>query len=229
MTRYRHAVIISSYNRPKMVREAIQSALFQRASVQILIADDDSNEETRRAIEDEIRGHANCQVLYANRPRSGEFTNIPLRATSCINDALALVDAEFVHYLPDDDLFGSARFWAFEHFFDENPEADVAYGVMFTVDGSDEAVGEVFVGTTMADAVNWVDHGQFCHRRRVLERVPRWPAEPHYAFDANFLSALTAAGYVFHPVDHVVNYKRVHEHNLMGERDRSRIIATRES
>jgi glycosyltransferase involved in cell wall biosynthesis len=228
---YRHAVIISSYNRPRMVREAISSILYQRASVQIIVADDDSNEETRRAIEAEISGRSNCQVIYANRPREGEFTNVCRRATQCINDALALIDAEFVHYLPDDDWYGSGRFAAFERFFDAHPDVDVAYGRMHTVaeiDGVQHVVAELFVGTPLDSPVDWVDHGQFCHRASVLERVPSWPSTPHYAFDANFLLALATAGYVLHPVDHVVNYKLRHERNLMDEKDRGAIPSSRE-
>jgi glycosyltransferase involved in cell wall biosynthesis len=225
---YRHAVIVSSYNRPKMVREALQSIMFQRANVQVIVADDDSNDETRRAIEAEIRGRPGYQVIYANRPREGEFVNTTRRATQCINDALALVDAEFIHYLPDDDWYGSGRFYAFERLFDTHPDVDVAYGRMHTIDDSIEYVAVLFVGSVMTDPVNRVDHGQFCHRARVLERVPVWPAEPHYAFDANFLLALVTAGYALHPVDHIVNYKRIHGRNLMSERERSRMPTERE-
>jgi glycosyltransferase involved in cell wall biosynthesis len=220
MSTYRHAVIVSSYNRPTMVREALQSIMFQRANVQVIVADDDSNEETRHAIETEIRGRPSYRAIYANRPREGEFANITRRATQCINDALALIDAELVHYLPDDDWYGSGRFFAFERFFDAHPDADVAYGRMYTVatvDGELCVVDDLFRGVVLTDPVNWVDHGQFCHRARVLERVPRWPATPHYAFDANFLLALAKAGYDLHPVNHVVNYKSKHDRNLMSE------------
>lgn len=226
---YRHAVIISSYNRPRMICEAIQSIVYQRASVQVLIADDDSNEETVAAIEKEIAGRPYCRLLRANRPREGAFTNVTLRATTCINDALALVDAEFVHYLPDDDWYGSGRFCAFERFFRENPQADVAYGSMLTVDAATNTVAaELFLDRILTDAVNWVDHGQFCHRASVLKRVPLWPATPHYAFDANFLKALADAGYEFYPVSHTVNYKRSHARNLMTEGNRSHLPTGRE-
>jgi glycosyltransferase involved in cell wall biosynthesis len=229
MSAHRHAVIISSYNRPKMVCEAIQSVLLQRASVQLIVADDDSNAETRRAIEAEIRGRPDCSVLYANRPREGAMLDITLRATSCINDALAIVDAEFVHYLPDDDWFASGRFYTFERFFDAHPDADIAYGRMFTVDHDTGALTEeLFLNSLTDRPVNWVDHGQFCHRSSALERVPRWPATPHYAFDANFFLALVAAGYSFHPVNQTVNYKRTHARNLMSEENREQISMGRE-
>lgn len=214
-----------------MVQEAIDSVLLQRASVQLIVADDDSGAITRAQIEHAIRGRANCRVIYANRPREGEFTNVTLRATTCINDALKLVDAEFVHYLPDDDWFGSGRFYTFERFFDENPDVDVAYGRMRTVreiDGEPFVVGDLFVGIPLTEPVDWVDHGQFSHRARVLERVSGWPATPHYAFDANFLGALAAAGYVLHPVDRVVNYKLAHDRNLMSEGDRANMSTARE-
>lgn len=228
MSTYRHAVIISSYNRPRMVREAIASAWLQRASVQIIVADDDSNDETRRAVERELRGRPNCQVIYASRPREGEFKNVTLRATSCINDALALVDAEFVHYLPDDDWYASGRFYAFERFFDANPDADVAYGRMGIIRNGVLEPHALFINCITNNPVDWVDHGQFSHRARVLERVPKWPATPHYAFDANYFLALVAAGYWFYPVNAMVNYKTHHDRNLMGESDRSNMPTERE-
>jgi glycosyltransferase involved in cell wall biosynthesis len=218
-TTYRHAVIVSSYNRPTMVREALQSIMFQRANVQVIVADDDSNEETRHAIEAEIRGRPSYRAIYANRPREGEFANITRRATQCINDALALVDAEFVHYLPDDDWYGSGRFFAFERFFDAHPDADVAYGRMVHVQNGEHEPVTAFVPCVKEDPARHgefgVDHGQFCHRARVLERVPAWPAAPYFAFDANFFRALLGAGYRFYPVNRVVNYKTRHAGNLM--------------
>jgi glycosyltransferase involved in cell wall biosynthesis len=225
---YRHAVIISSYNRPQMVRTAIQSVLLSRASVQLIVADDDSNEETMLAISAEICGRKNAQSIRAKRPREGEFTNITRRATACINDALKLVDAEFVHYLPDDDWFASGRFYAFERFFDANPDADVAYGRMGIVRNGHLEPHTSFLDCITNDPVNWVDHGQFSHRSRVLTRVPKWPVTPHYAFDANYFLALVAAGYWFHPVNAVVNYKTHHDRNLMTERDRDSPPSDRE-
>lgn len=227
MSTYRHAVIISSYNRPTMVGTAIQSVLSQRASVQVIVADDDSNEETQRAIASALGGRDGCRIIRANRPRDGVMS-VCERAVACINDALRLVDAEFVHYLPDDDWFASGRFGAFERFFDANPRVDVAYGRMAIIRNGVLEPHAMFLDCVTTNPVSWIDHGSFSHRASVLERVPTWPSTPHFAFDANFFLALVEAGYEFHPVNHVVNYKTYHTKNLMTERDRDGDLSDRE-
>lgn len=214
----RHAVIMSSYNRPTMIPKAIRSVRFQSRPFQLIVADDGSNAETRAAIQAAFGGDPKCEVMHSERPREGEFADPCVRAVTCINEALANIkeSVEFLHYLPDDDWYAAGRFAAFERFFDAHPDHDVAFGRLKYVE-NDQEVGELFFDRVLADPSCRVDHGQFCHRRRCLSHVPQWPVEAgNYAFDAGFFSKLVAAGYSFYPIPETVNYKRRHEKNLQN-------------
>lgn len=214
----RHAVVLSSYNRPTMVTKAIRSVRFQNRPCQLIVADDGSNEETRKAIAMAFGGDARCQVMYSDRPRVGELADPTVRAVMCINDAIAQIrdEVEFVHYLPDDDWYAAGRFAAFERFFDAHQAYDVAFGRLKYIE-NDKEVGELYHGHVLTDPYCRVDHGQFCHRRSCFQRAPEWPIEPgNYAFDAGFFRRLVAAGYLFYPIEEVVNYKRKHAKNLQN-------------
>jgi len=218
MSTVRHAVVMSSYNRPTMIAKAIRSVRFQSRPFQLIVTDDGSNDETRQAIERAFSGDSKCQVIYSDRPRVGELADPTVRAVMCINDAIALIrdTVEFVHYLPDDDWYAAGRFAAFERFFDAHDSFDVAYGRLKYVE-DDKETGELFHDRVLTDPVCRVDHGQFCHRYSCFLRVPAWPIEPgNYAFDAAFFKKLVAAGYSFYPIQEVVNYKRKHEKNLQN-------------
>lgn len=214
----RHAVIMSSYNRPTMISKAIRSVRFQSRPFQLIVADDGSNEETRAAIKVAFGGDLKCEVMYSERPRDGAFIDPCVRAVTCINDAIARVkdSVEFMHYLPDDDWYAAARFAAFERFFDANEHADVAFGRMKYVE-NDQEVGELFHDRVLSEPFARVDHGQFCHRRKCFELAPQWPVEAgNYAFDAGYFHRLVDAGFSFYPIPEVVNYKRRHEKNLQN-------------
>jgi len=212
----RHAVVLSSFNRPTMVTKAIRSVRVQSRPFQLIVTDDGSNEETRRAVVAAFAGDKQCRVIYSGRPREGELADPAIRAVMCINDAIGLIDADLVHYLPDDDWFAAGRFAAFERFFEAHPMADVAYGRLKYVE-NDKVTGELYLGRVLVDPICRVDHGQFCHRFSCFRNAPEWPATAgDYAFDAAYFRKLIAAGYSFYPIEEVVNYKRRHEKNLQN-------------
>jgi len=220
----RHAVILSSYNRPTMVQQAIASVREQGAPHQLIVTDDGSDPATLRAIEAALDGDPDARLLVSTRARVGlgALRDPTLRAVRCINDALALVDADFVHYLPDDDWYAPGRFEAFEEWFARHPPPhhSVAYGRLHYRDARGKHLGELYQGHILVRPACLVDHGQFCHRAACLRAVPEWPAEPaNFAFDATFMTALAGAGWPFFPVDRIVSYKRVHGKNLQRIRD----------
>jgi glycosyltransferase involved in cell wall biosynthesis len=199
-----------------MVTKAIRSVRTQASSFQLIVADDGSNEETRQAISLAFAGDPRCRVIYSDRPREGELADPAVRAVMCINDAIRLIDADLVHYLPDDDWYAPGRFPAFERFFEANPLCDVAYGRLKYIE-NDEPAGELYHGRVLTDPVCRVDHGQFCHRFSCFQQAPEWPATAgDYAFDAAYFRKLIAAGYSFYPIDTLVSYKRRHEKNLQN-------------
>lgn len=216
----KHLVILSSYNRPRLVQRAIASVLTQtHGDLLLFVADDGSNAETLDSINASIVGDQRATVLSSSEPREGAMADPTVRAVACINNAIALAKRSFrfdlVHYLPDDDWFAPGRMEAFDKFFSSNPHAHVAYGRMRYVQDGRGEVGELFKGVVLTDPSCLVDHGQFCHRASCLTTDHPWPSsEGDYCFDASFFRTLTAAGRLFYPVNAIVNYKFQHAKNL---------------
>lgn len=216
----RHVVVLSSYNRPNMVANAIASVRTQRgaADFRLIVADDASDAETRSSIERAFDGDRRCELLVSSVPREGvgAVTDPTIRAVSCINAAIAKSDGDLYHYLPDDDWFNEWRFQSFETWFrDAPPSLLVAYGRMIYVDQDGMHVGSLYNGQILTSPACNVDHGQIAHRRSVFDQVPLWPSAPNnFCFDASFFNAIVEHGHAFYPVNAVVNYKRQHKLSL---------------
>ena len=86
----RFSVVCTSYNRPRMVSNAIESTLRQTLEAwELLVADDDSNDETLAAIEKTSRGDERIILIRqaAGRPSMGERVGTT-RYCATINRAL---------------------------------------------------------------------------------------------------------------------------------------------
>ena len=93
------SILIPTYNQPKYCIEALESALNQTyLNTEILVGDDSTNEETKKAIQPYLRKHKNIQYFYHNGkvPRGGGG-NMFFLINHC--------SGEFINYLFHDDLF----------------------------------------------------------------------------------------------------------------------------
>lgn len=198
-------VILSSYNRPQLVRQAIRSVLDQTLSnLELIIADDGSNEDTLQAIYFECSTDERVVLqLHHVRERSGMI----MRYAQRINQALNKATGETISYLPDDDLFFPERLAGLSAFLDSHPKVFTVYGRSYTrqfgsdlphdperarlcdlppdrefVFNRDPPDQAYWWPGDLADwaakdsrAVGWApDHGQVMHRRCEL----RWPELP---------------------------------------------------
>ena len=227
----RHVVILSSYNRPRMIASAIASVRSQSiADFQLLVTDDASDAETHASIEQAFDGDPRCELLVSSVPRTGPgaVSDPTIRAVGCINAAIARSDGDIFHYLPDDDWFAPGRFAAFDSWFSRHPaELLVAYGRMRYIDESGRHGGSLYKGQILTSPACQVDHGQIAHRRAVFKQVPLWPSAPNnFSFDASFFSAIASFGHAFYPIDAVVNFKRQHSLSLQHMSINRRDVAT---
>ncbi|MCI0635582.1 MAG: glycosyltransferase family 2 protein [Actinobacteria bacterium] len=223
----RHTVVLGSYNRPRLVREAIRSVLAQTwTDWQLVVADDGSGPETQAAILEELAtrkaDHGQAVVLLTlDDPPSSRGDGV-VRAVRRINDAIPSVDGEIVHYLADDDFFTSDRLADFDDFFVRNPDVVCAYGGLRYVDMAGRRVGQIRFPDTVGDPWCVLDQGQFAHRASAFERVPAWPATGDYTDDGRFMRALFEAYGRFGRIDSFVHHKRLHDLNM----DRTRASTT---
>lgn len=95
------AVIVVSYNRPRMIAEALASI---DAADQVIVADDGSDFDLEALAEQWAARIPRLNVLEGTPRTPAER----MRQPSCgrmLNDALRLVDCDYVSYICDDDVF----------------------------------------------------------------------------------------------------------------------------
>ena len=191
-------VIVSSYNRPRLIRDALDSIVNQDGvTIEVIVADDHSNAETQRVL-----GQYNvCVVQPPGPPADASERQHGQRCAVAINAALPSARGKYLAFLPDDDFLLPGSLACRAKFLDEHPRARVVYGRL----ESCKAVGVVpragihsdwgkrFVGPReshacdhdrssffdsepIARAANRVDHGMIMVRR--LPHLPEWPEAP---------------------------------------------------
>lgn len=193
-------IIVTSYNRPTLVVDAIESIKEQTyPHLQAIIADDDSSQETLDAVHRTIAGDSRFLVLekVCGSPAPAERKQA-LRYCMAINEAIGRAVGDFFSYLPDDDYLMPGCFEARVNAFDANPEEHVVYtkqrSLTFDVSAFWDSQAAPRPGRTYpkegeidpdsgipVDIASWwpghrtpirgIDHGMLSHRRVCLAEM----------------------------------------------------------
>lgn len=115
------SVVVPTFRRPELLREAIRSALAQPETLEVLVVDDSpegSAAEVPAAMND-------ARVLYLkNQEPSGGKPAIPR------NLGAQRITGRYAHFLDDDDRIAPGAFAALVCELDKNPRVGVAFGVV---------------------------------------------------------------------------------------------------
>lgn len=138
------SVILSSYNRPKLIRDAVESVLEQEGvAIELLIADDWSDPALLESLSDvagpwrggmadnRIWSYDRCTVVRPPGPPPTQGTRHRSGGGRCavaINVAMRHATGEFVAFLPDDDFLVPGSLASRARFLVEHPEAIAVYG-----------------------------------------------------------------------------------------------------
>ena len=113
------SVVIPTFRRPALLREAIASVCAQKGTKVELIVVDDSPEGSAAGIADEF----GSSVRYLRNPEpTGGFPSVVR------NLGWPLASGRFVHFLDDDDLVPEDHYAAALAAFDANPAVGVVFG-----------------------------------------------------------------------------------------------------
>lgn len=118
------ATILLSYNRPRMLREALLTAL---ACDQLIVTDDGSDFDVQSVVTHERK---DAQFVIAPKMTTDERLKTP-RLGSLINQALAAVTCDVVTYLCDDDLFHPGWIAAVRSWFAAHPAEHWTRGLWY--------------------------------------------------------------------------------------------------
>jgi hypothetical protein len=126
------SVVLSSYNRPTLIRDALDSILAQTwPNIEVIVADDWSD----HAVHDVLAEYGSCFTegrsllcVQPGPPPTPEERQHGQRCAICINTAMACVHGDFVVYLPDDDFLTLGSIEVRVRYLIEHPEVNVVYG-----------------------------------------------------------------------------------------------------
>lgn len=217
------SVIMTIYNKPKWLNEAIDSVLNQTyENWQLLLMEDNSpNPEVRRIIES--YNDPRIEVHYSDITEAERYKTA--RYATLINDAgFRHAKGDYYTYLTDDDFYYPHRLQTMV----DGLEADhvsVVYGAQQIVDadgGKAGVRGPFGILTGYGDndsAFNKVDHNSVMHTRKSFFDADGWYDVPGVwgGADAYFWRRLHEAGYTFYPVsdsDNPLEAKRYHTESV---------------
>ena len=114
------STIIPVYNRPQMLKEAVESALSQTyRPIEIIISDDASNDETPEVAESLRRQNPNLIQIVKNQNRG---------AGAAREAGRLIAQGEFIQYLDSDDRLLPRKFEIQVQALRRNPQCGAAYG-----------------------------------------------------------------------------------------------------
>lgn len=204
----KHTVIVSSYNRPTMLRQALASVFASDYDgLEVIVADDGSVDEVK-----EVKNHFDVKWIdFSDDKRDRVF-----RYSIGINRALDIAKGNIIHYLADDDLFAKDRF----DFVDaEMGNAVVCFGrliyfndkIYWKQGGGRFPLQDISPNNPHPIGGGVLDHNQVFHRRDC--DVKKWRVMNNPT-DCVFFHDLSKI-YKFHKFNKIVAAKRDHKFNLI--------------
>lgn len=210
--------VLTSFNRPKWVKDSLRSLAEQTHQDFQLIVIDESDEFD---VMQTLKGFKFNDVIvrhFSVKPEDRRLTN---RLSENCNLGLKLATGDLVCFLADDDYYYPGWFAAASKFFEENVHVAAAFGRLVYSYWDDmifqkepEPAQVRFYKDVMSDPFGKLDHNQVVHRR--FDPPFSWPEGPQTIGgpDAHYFRAI-AEKYLFHPIDANACVKRIHSKGLM--------------
>lgn len=215
--------ILTSYNRPHKVRQAIISVQKQTyPHWELIIVDDNSNAETQNILKEIAKKDPRITLIQSGVAQQdrGKTT----RYATCINMALPKITGDLVTYLTDDDIYYPIRFEKMAEAFQNNPRIHVIYGKQKVIVYNNNRITRSFIrplpGITRFP-MGKVDHNSFMHRKSCLDLVENWDDHPSLwkAGDAAFFRKLVKY-WDFYPLNILTDEHRIHEKGVQKKLQR---------
>lgn len=208
--------IIASYNRPKFLREALQSIVSQsHQDYQLIIVDD----STQMNIFDVVADFKFTESVVIHENVSAAARAKVSRLGVNINTGLEHVTGDLVCYLGDDDAYFPTWFERMSLYFEGNPGTKVGFGILkYCQDKLDfSESGEIRFWNEVIDdpSEKLLDHNQVCHRR--FDPPQKWQEGLGTEGNADFWFFTQIANeHAFAPINAWAAVKRLHGKNLQN-------------
>jgi glycosyltransferase involved in cell wall biosynthesis len=203
------STIIPVFNRPAMLREAVESVLTQTyRPIEIIIVDDGSTDDTPRVIDELAARHP--EVRGIRLPNGG-----PGLAREA---GRGQARGEFIQYLDSDDLLMPRKFEVQIRALEEQPECGVAYGITRYRDAAGNEIACTWkpanqIRKTILPSfleARWWDTPTPLYRRSVCDAAGPWTSLRHEE-DWEYDCRIGATGTLLAYVDEAVVEIRDHD------------------
>lgn len=203
------SVILTSYNKPLLLKRAIDSVLSQTyKDFELIIADDNSPNEK---VWDFIESYKDSRIISFNSNIEDEQRKLTARYATQINTAVRdFSTGNLISYLADDDFYypnmlekmvsfffkeSKHVFFCAQHIVDEDGNID---------GGGIEGRGVRFFDEALIRGADKLDHNQVMTTRFAFDAVNGWNDEAWCwsGADAAFYDRLEKAGFKFYPIDY---------------------------
>jgi spore maturation protein CgeD len=215
------SIIITSYNRPNLLLQSVNSALSQDyEDKEILIGDDGSDLETRELCEKYEQEHG---IIYYQSNRKDEDRLKVTEFAENINECIKLSTGDVIFYLVDDDYYLQGHVSLLMQALKENPDWMVVYGPQSQNRYNDDTGEEIYVftrspGAVVPQASCQLDHNQVAHRREVFDKTGLWETDIAHrgAADAVMWQKINKYWPVYRATNRVTNVHRWHKNSIQG-------------
>lgn len=121
-TKYLVSVIIPTYNRSELLREAIQSTIAQTyRPIECIVVDDGSSDKTKEVVDGLLKEHnQSFKLIYIHQQNAGSQV--------ARNTGTMASTGEYIQYLDSDDLLYPEKIEKQVSFLKEHPECDGVWG-----------------------------------------------------------------------------------------------------
>jgi len=211
--------ILTSFNRPTLVRQALQSVRAQTYQHFELLVFDDSSIFDIKPVVDSF-GFGRVKVIHTDvTPQERAGT---IRLSINCNKGLQMATGDLVCFLCDDDYFFPRWFEGAVNFFKSTwvhrPYVEAAYGKLVYSHSMEMVYPKNsvrFPGTPVERPACVLDHNQVIHKR--FNPPLQWPEKSNPGDpDAKYFSAIANSGRIFYPINDWAVVKRVHAKNLQS-------------
>lgn len=206
--------ILASYNRPKLVLQALKGLADQTyRDFELIVLDNSTVFDIHEAV---------AKFSFPKVRIVHEKYDAKERATKGIlginlNKGMALAEGDLFSFLCDDDIYFPTWFENAERFLREKPSVDVCYGRLYythSLEADLSMTGRcLFVSGPLVNPQCSVDHNQIVHRR--FNPPYLWPEDidSTHAVDAVYFMKMVPR-HPFYAIDTPTVVKRQHSKNL---------------
>jgi spore maturation protein CgeD len=208
--------ILASYNRPTLIRQALQSIQDQTHPDYELIVVDDSS---KMDIFEVAKGFKFTHSKIMHLPVKPEDRAKVNRLGVNINIGLAHATGDLICYLADDDYYFPTWFEKASRYFETHSLVQVGFGILKYSESREMVLAEMgeirFWDEIIKDPMGRLDHNQVIHRR--FDPIQKWQegVGTEMSVDGWFFSQL-ANFHDFHPINAWAAVKRLHGKNLQN-------------